>query len=47
MPARSNVYPFILGRVWLMGMSVKQDWHRRELELFIDRPHHERVKCDM
>ena len=43
MPARPRAYPLILGRPWLMGMKVRQDWHRGELELFIDKPHGRRV----
>ena len=47
MPARPRAYPLILGRPWLMGMRVRQDWHHGELKLFTDKPHGQRVKCDM
>ena len=30
-----------------MGMRVRQDWHHGELELFTDKPHGQRVKCDI
>ena len=40
-------FAYIGGRPWLMGMRVRQDWHRGELELFTDKPHGQRVKCDM
>ena len=36
-----------LGRPWLMDMRVRQDWHRGELELFTNKPHGQKVKCDM
>ena len=47
MPARPRAYPLILGRPWLMGMRVRQDWHRGELKLYTDKPHGQRVKSDM
>mgnify|MGYP007084829817 FL=1 len=41
---KTRAYPLILGRPWLRGVRVRQDWHRKELELLVDRPHGQRVK---